>query len=342
MANDGSERELPRLSVIVPMHNAPEKLERALAGLAASSVAHELIVVDDASTDSRAAEVALRAGAKLVRLTVNSGPGVARNEGAKHATGEVLVFVDSDVIVHEDALEQMQRALADDRDAVAVFGSYDDEPDAKGLVTEYRNLLHHFVHHTGPKEASTFWAGCGAIRRDAFADIGGFDAYFARPSIEDIELGMRLRARGKRILLRPEIQGKHLKRWSLVDMIRIDVTCRAIPWAKLLIERPGTGRDLNLETAQKLCGVATVLALAAIPASFAAQLVWPSAWWFAVPFASIAPVLWINRALYALFLRHGGPFFAIGATFLHLLYYVYSVAAFAWAQLRYRVLRSNG
>ncbi|MCE9595285.1 MAG: glycosyltransferase [Planctomycetes bacterium] len=334
----------PSISVIVPMFNAPEKVERALAALNASDVEFELIVVDDAGTDPRSPEIARAAGANLLRLAENSGPGVARNEGAKHASGELLIFIDSDVVVHADTLAKFRDLFAAEPALDAAFGSYDDAPDAKGWITEYRNLLHHYVHHTGPSDATTFWAGCGAIRRRVFEEVGGYDPYFDRPSIEDIELGMRLKARGKTIRLRPDIQCKHLKRWRFVEMIRVDVTCRAIPWAKLLIERPGTGGDLNLELAQKLCGVLVVFALASLFGAGLAQVWFPSPWWFVAPVALLAPVVWINRGLYALFVRHDGPLFALGATALHFLYYVYSVVAFAYAQLRFRVLapRANG
>ncbi|MCC6407011.1 MAG: glycosyltransferase [Planctomycetes bacterium] len=326
----------PSLSVIVPMFNAPEKLERSLAALKASNVPFELIVVDDASTDPRSGDVARAAGAKLLRLAKNSGPGVARNEGSRHATGELLVFVDSDVVVHADTLAKFRALFEREPELDAAFGSYDDTPFEKGLVTEYRNLLHHYVHQTGPKSATTFWAGCGAIRRTVFAEVGGYDPAFDRPSIEDIELGMRLKARGKTIRLDPSIQCTHLKRWKFVEMIRVDVTCRAIPWARLLIERPGTGGDLNLQLSQKLCGVLVVLALGALLGAGVAQFFAPSAWWFAAPLALLAPVIWINRGLYALFLRHKGPLFALGAVPLHFLYYLYSVAAFAYTQLRFR------
>ena len=57
--------------------------------------------------------------------------------------------------------------LREEPGIAAVFGSYDDEPGAPNLVSQYRNLLHHFVHQTGRTEASTFWTGCGAVRRDA-------------------------------------------------------------------------------------------------------------------------------------------------------------------------------
>ena len=78
---------------------------------------------------------------------------------------------------------------------VAVFGSYDDDPPADGAVSTFRNLLHHHVHQAAAGPASTFWAGLGALRRDAFLASGGFDERrYPASSVEDIELGMRLSA----------------------------------------------------------------------------------------------------------------------------------------------------
>src|SRR5205807_8681242 len=63
---------------------------------------------------------------------------------------------------------------------------------------------------------STFWAGLGAVRRDAFEAVGGFDAErYLVPSVEDIDLGARLATTGHRIELDPAVQGTHLKAWSL-------------------------------------------------------------------------------------------------------------------------------
>ena len=321
----------PSLSVIVPMFNAPENLARCLAGLAASTVADfELIVVDDASSDERARALAAASGARVLRLEANAGPGVARNAGAASARGDVLVFVDSDVVVHAETLARMRACLAERGDAAGLFGSYDAEPAAPGVVSAYRNLLHHWTHQNGPPEASTFWAGCGALRREVFLRHGGFDPFYRRPSIEDIELGMRLVAAGERILLRPEIQCTHLKRWRLAEMVRVDVACRAIPWTHLLIERPGTGGDLNLELGQKLC-VVLVLAALALPA-LGALLGWAVAG-LALSLAALGVVAWINRGLYALFWRRRGAGFACAGFLLHALYYVYSAGAFAWAHL---------
>jgi len=331
-----AETDLPTLSVIVPMFNAPEQLARCLAALATSTAAHELIVVDDASTDARAVELARASGARYLRLEQNSGPGIARNAGAKVAAGELLAFIDSDVVVEPTTLAQLQRALAEDREAAAVFGSYDDQPATPGVVTQYRNLLHHYVHQTGPREATTFWAGCGAIRKRVFERVGGFDPVYRRPSIEDIELGMRIRAAGERVLLRPEIQCKHLKHWRFFNMITVDVTRRAIPWTELLIDRPGTGRDLNLAVSQKLCVVLVFLSVLAVIACSAAptlRAAYAPLW---MPLALSMPVIWINRGLYALFLRRKGCLFAIQGICLHWLYFVYSGLAYLWVKVTHR------
>src|SRR5207249_8693541 len=124
---------------------------------------------------------------------------------------------------------------------------YDDQPAAGGLVSDFRNLLHHHVHQEGAGPATTFWAGLGAIRRDAFLAFGGFDdKRFPRPSIEDIDLGARVVERGGRIVLDPRIQGKHLKRWTIATMVRTDFRDRGLPWVELLLARPADTTTLNL------------------------------------------------------------------------------------------------
>jgi glycosyltransferase involved in cell wall biosynthesis len=322
--------------VVVPAFNAPAYLERCLKALAASSVPFELILVDDASSDAAALELIARSGARVVRQEKNGGPAVARNAGARVATGELLVFIDSDVVVGPETLAQLARVFVDEPEVDACFGSYDAAPDAKSTVSSYRNLLHHYVHQTGPRDATTFWAGCGALRRAVFLDLGGYDERFARPSIEDIELGMRLREAGHRIRLAPWIQVKHLMRWRFAEMVRVDVNCRAIPWTRLLIERPGTGGDLNLARAQKLCVVAAFLSLGALPLALALGLLGHGWWWFLAAPACWLPIFWINRGFYALLARERGVSFLLAGVALHLLYYLYGGIGFLWAKLTHQ------
>jgi GT2 family glycosyltransferase len=250
----------------------------------------------------------------------------------------VIVFIDSDCVVHPDTLERIQRAFEADPELGALFGSYDDRPDAPGIVSRYRNLLHHFTHHRGAREAGTFWAGCGACRREVFERSGGFDERYAKPMIEDIELGMRWRAAGVKIHLLPEIQVTHLKRWRLFDMIRVDVARRAVPWTRLMLERKAGENELNVTRSQRLC-VALVYAAALSACGLIAwslvkgAVAWPVA---ALPLLLLVPVLWINRGLYALFARRYGGLFAVAGVALHLLYYGYGGIGFLYARLTHR------
>ncbi len=320
-------------SIIIPAFNAARELEMSLPPLiAAAGPDDEIFVVDDASTDATT-DVASALGVRVLRLTRNAGPAEARNHGVKYARGAILVFVDADVIIHVDALDRIQRILHDEPEVSAVFGSYDATPEATGIVSRYRNLLHHFVHQQGNPEAVTFWAGLGAVRRVAFRGVGGFDGVrFPQPSIEDIELGYRLRKTGHRIRLEAGLQGTHLKGWTFWSMIRTDITRRALPWARLILQSGNTALDLNLRADQRWS--ALFVALAVVMA--AAALVRSQLWGLAL--AALMGVLVLNWRFYLLLWRQGGLSLVVTATPLHLLYFLYSGLTFlyAWAEWRLR------
>jgi glycosyltransferase involved in cell wall biosynthesis len=321
-----------RISIIVPAYNNPQDLRQCLSALMAEAYpGAEVIVVDDASTDDTPA-VAIRMGARVLRLAKNSGPAAARNYGARHATGEILFFVDADVVVAGGAVRRVVDVLEERPGLAAVFGSYDARPQAGGVVSQYRNLLHHFVHQDGNPEASTFWAGCGAIRRPVFEEVGGFDERrYPRPSIEDIELGYRLRHAGYHILLDRSLQAKHLKRWTLRSMIWTDISCRAVPWSRLILESKKAPDDLNLKGSQRLSAALVGVAGALMPlTTFRVELL-------ALPIAVLLSVIVMNRALYAFFFRQRGLLFAGAGMLLHLLYYLYSGMSYLYVWTGFRL-----
>jgi GT2 family glycosyltransferase len=341
-----------RVSVIVPVHNNPRDLPVCLHALKAAAgmiltdvidriehrfykwVEAEIIVVDDASTDDTPT-VAAESGVRVLQLTKKSGPGAARNYGVAHSFGEIVFFVDSDIAVAADAIRRVMQIFDNRPEVAAVFGSYDNRPRAKGLVSQYRNLLHHFVHQNGNPDASTFWGGCGAVRRSVFEAVGGFDEEF-RPvcSVDDIELGYRIIRSGHRIFLDKELQGTHLKRWTFRSVILADITHRAIPWSRLIIENHNAPKDLNLKITQRISVLLVILAcvfllLGLVHVKFVA---------FAAP--ALLTVGILNRDLYAFFYRQRGLFFAGACVPLHLLYYVYSSLSylFVWATFQIRKL----
>jgi glycosyltransferase involved in cell wall biosynthesis len=239
------------------------------------------------------------------------------------AKGDVLVFLDADVTVHPDTLARAERYLAEHPEIAALFGSYDANPPARGLVTRYKNLLHHHVHQHSQREASTFWSGCGAIRRQVFSDVGGFDESFARASVEDIELGGRLRRAGHRVWLCPDVQVTHLKRWTFASLVRTDIFDRAIPWTLLILRQSHLPADLNLDVTSRLSAVAAWATVAFLVLGFW----WP---WMGVGAAlALATVGTLNAGLYRFLVRQGGLGFFLGAAALHQLYLLYSSLTFA-------------
>ncbi|WP_406565943.1 glycosyltransferase [Allitabrizicola rongguiensis] len=320
--------------MIMPAYNATRFLDRSLAAvltLQRQGTVEEVIVVDDGSTDGTAAQ-ARDLGARVIQMAHQAGPAAARNRGSKEASGQILWFVDSDVAVHPDAGEVMQKLMVDPT-LVAAFGSYDTNPPEPGWLSRYKNLIHHFYHTQGAGEATTFWAGCGAVRADAFRAVGGFDAARYRyPSIEDIELGDRLRHVG-RIRIEPALQATHLKRWRIVNVLRTDILHRALPWSRLIRERSGLADTLNISRLERLrAGLAGLFALSCLTLVADAGL-WP------LPLVLFVSAILANWRL-ALFLnRQGGPIFALFGLVWHQLYYIYASATYVWCMFEARLGR---
>ena len=259
----------PALSVIIPVHNSAAHLERCLSNLAQSEFTdYECIVVDDGSTDG-SAEVAERHGVRVVRTPKKSGPAAARNRGMQEAAGEILYFFDSDVCIKPDTLGRVVERFEAEPDIDALIGSYDDEPGEPDFLSQYRNLFHHWIHQGASENATTFWSGCGAIRKQALLEYRGFDENYRRPSIEDIELGYRMKADGRSIRLDKQLRVKHLKRWSFWQILRTDVFDRGIPWTELILRYPHVPAALNITLDQRLNVVlAHLLAIALAVAAF--------------------------------------------------------------------------
>lgn len=322
------------ISVVMPAYKAEHLLPRVLPpliGMLKTGQVQEVLVVDDQSPDGTA-QLAREMGATVLTTPVNGGPGAARNLAAEHAAGNILWFVDSDVIAWPDGPDHIRRAMSEDNVA-AVFGSYDDAPDGQAWFSRYKNLLHRYHHHRAKRDARTFWAGCGAIRADVFREVGGFDVKtYEVPSIEDIELGYRIVETGRRIVVEPRLQGKHLKIWTIRNSLSTDIFCRALPWARLMISREGLTDDLNTSSAERMrAGLAGLLLL-----SMLALPVFPGLWPWALSLLVLAFLanLDLTRAMAA----HGGLWFAFKCVLYHQFYYVYSASIYVWCLFEYHVL----
>ena len=325
----------------MPVHNGANDLAPCLTALLRSHLQRkewELIVVDDASADASAA-IAARYADKVISIAAPArGPAYARNRGIETAQSPIVVFVDADVMIHADALRIMHDTLSRD-DVSAVFGSYDDRPLDKGIVSRYRNLLHHVVHQRSAGYVESFWAGCGAVKKAALESVGTFDEErFQHPEMEDVELGYRLREAGHRILLDAAVQCTHRKRITLTGMIVSDFSRRGIPWTRLLFDRGmlGAPRGLSLGLAERLSALAAVMCvLFALVAAFltSRELAIIAASWLLM-------FVTANGELFARLAKIRGASFLFAAVPLHLLYSVTAIAALVWGTITYPFTRS--
>ncbi|MBE9212595.1 glycosyltransferase family 2 protein [Plectonema cf. radiosum LEGE 06105] len=317
------------ISVIIPVHNGGDSFRLCLSSLKESTIyPDEIIVVSDADTDGSWL-VAEEFGAKVIRMAVNAGPAKARNLGASVATGDILYFVDADVVISQDAISQVKKAFENESDLAALIGSYDDEPGASNFLSQYKNLFHHYTHQIASQEAFTFWGACGAIRREIFLSLSGFNESYRRPSIEDIELGYRIRRGGYKIKLVKDLQVKHLKRWGVVSLLKAEIFYRALPWTELILRQRQLDNDLNLGVSSRL----SVVLIYAILATLVA------AWWWSGFLAVTALLslimLWLNFAVYRFFHDKRGLGFALRVIPWHWFYYIYGGLAFAVGTTNY-------
>jgi glycosyltransferase involved in cell wall biosynthesis len=322
----------PSLSLVMPTiewgHPFARCARAALAGLGAQDEA--LVVFDGQPLP--APNWLIQSRARLLSTGRRSGPAAARNLAAREARGKILLFVDADVELHPEAIERIRARFTADPELAALFGTYDDTPAAAGVVSRFRNLLHHHTHSSHPGPATTFWAGLGAVRRDRFLAEGGFDAEtYRQPCIEDIEFGLRLHDAGGRILLDPAIQGTHHKRWTLGLMVRTDICQRAIPWSRLLLERRELPASLNLTPSARLSAAGSLMLLASAPVA----LLWPGLRLGAVVLfcGGLALLLALNHSFHRLLLRRTGWLDASIGVFLHALYLAYASVTFILVRL---------
>jgi len=320
-----------KLAVVIPAYNAEATLEACLRAIAASfRQPDEVIVYNDGSTDSTV-EIAERFGAEVINGDNRAmGPAFGRNVAAQSSNAELLVFIDADVQVHPDSIGILEGAFLDAPDLAAAFGSYDDTPSSRKYAALYANLRHHYVHQNSKREATTFWSGLGAVKRCAFLSVGGFDLQFSEPSVEDVELGIRLRRYEGRILLLPEAQAKHCKDWGLFQLWRTDIFARALPWSKMIVSGDTDGADLNTSSRERVTSAVAhslwvlVILSALIPGAIFALI------------AAATLFIVLNIGFFALLVRKGGISLLLSGIVLHWFYYLYASIVFAIVSVKYR------
>lgn len=212
-------------SIIIPVYNRPEEVDELLRSLSLQSVQDfEVIVVEDGSTrDSRGVVDAWRTSLPSIQYIYiqNSGPSRARNEGARHARGEYLIILDSDVVLPPDYLRAVEDGLQ--RTGADAFGGPDAAaPDFSPMQRAISYAMTSTLTTGGIRGGSadamerfkprSFNMGC---RRSLFESLGGFSEDMRYG--EDIDFSLRMLQRGAKVSLLPEAYVYHKRRASLSE-----------------------------------------------------------------------------------------------------------------------------
>ncbi len=316
----------PLVSIIIPYLNASDTIGMTIKSILSSTYEnYEIITINDKSEDDSFEEIKQAPGIHLSMIQ-RSGAAVARNMGVENSEGDIIFFIDADVTIQPETLEEVVKTFYENPDISACFGQYTPLPHGENFSTVYKNLVHHFTHQNSNENAQTFWCGCGAILRGAFLEVGGFDESFVAASVEDIDLGYRLSNAGKVILLNKKLQVTHGKVYSIKSLVISDFFNRAIPWTKLMASRNIFVPDLNLKWNNILSG----LMLFILPPIFFALI---SAYgvrnmWWAPLFLIIGYTL-LNRRILSFVMKQKGIFFTVLFFIMYTVTYVYSSIGFA-------------
>jgi GT2 family glycosyltransferase len=206
------------VSVIIPLHQDEGTIGRCIETLLAQTIQTppQIIVVDDGSRDNGPVIVG-KYPVTLVRQE-NAGPAAARNNGAQRATGDLLVFLDSDCEVGPGWLDNLVKFF-DDSDVVAALCPLAASTDGivprivQSEIEERYEML-----REANREIDFIASAACAVRRDAFREVGGFNEYFR--ANEDVELAYQLKARGGKIAFADNAPARHAHQTSWSDLLR--------------------------------------------------------------------------------------------------------------------------
>lgn len=210
-----------RFSVIIPAYNARASIGECLSSLGRQAISpelYEIIVVDDGSTDNTADMVA-NYDVNYIHQN-NQGPASARNKGASLASGEIILFIDSDCVPAHWWLEEMLKPFEQNAMVSGVKGAYrtvQKSITARFAQAEFEDRYALLETHEYIDMVDTYSA---AFNKKLFIEAGGFDETFPCANNEDTELSYRLAVQGNKFVFNPDAIVYHQHPESLFQYLR--------------------------------------------------------------------------------------------------------------------------
>lgn len=187
-----------KISIVIPVYNRETLIYKCLDSIYKTDYPNfEVIVVDDGSTDN-STKTAQKFPCKIIKLKKNKGVAYARNIGAKNAKGDILYFVDSDIVQKGDTITQIASEFEKDDKLGVLAASLSREPLNKGFGPSFIALRYFYlttlnmIREGKNKQKVTFFpSASAAIKKKVFDKTKGFDTSFKLGG-EEHELGHRI------------------------------------------------------------------------------------------------------------------------------------------------------
>jgi len=212
-----------KMSVIIPVYNSKDTIEECLKSVYNSDYKnYEVIVVDDRSTDN-SIEIIKKFPCKLIRMGKNSGPAKARNTGVKYSKGDILLFMDADVLIKKNTLKKFNDSLKRVKEASAIQAIYSKYVKYNNFSNIYKMLyLTYGFNRVSEDFIPTIASYCAAIKKSVFVSLKGYNENIPTASSEDDEFGHKLSNKGYKIYLDKEIECDHIVKLDLIGTIKRD------------------------------------------------------------------------------------------------------------------------
>jgi GT2 family glycosyltransferase len=327
----------PRISVVIPVYNAAATLGECLNRLFQSRYPNfEVVIVDDGSTDATR-RIAAAFPCRIVPSGGRVGPAAARNVGAQAASGELIFFIDADVMVRPDSLAAV--AAGFERLGVdGLIGLQSREMRHRDLCSQYKNLWMRYTYEVLDADVPLFYTTAAAIRRSVFLASGGFDVGYGGPNVEDTDFGQKLQGQGYRVRVLPDLEVEHVKAYSLAGLLRTDWH-RAVALTRLKLRKRGRSDLATNDTSVPssyvwsipTAGVAAVAAMAYAISGWSPALV--------VGTGAAAAVMTLNRGFLGFIWESEGVFRGMGASVLMLVELLVSGAGACYGAASYTLGR---
>lgn len=221
-----------KLSVIVPFYNSEKTLAKCLESICNSDYKNfEVIAIDDYSQDN-SRKIAEKFPCKIL-IASQKGESYARNTGIKETAGDIIVSIDSDVVIKKDSLTKIAQDFKD-HDITALLGLLSKEHPIKNFFSQYKNLYMNYIFNKMPKYVNFLYGSIFAVRKE---NIENFDAKTLHCA-PDTDLGVRMQKKGHKILLDKGLEVIHLKKYTFTSFIINDFQI-PFSWAYSFMKHKG-------------------------------------------------------------------------------------------------------